>query len=136
MCCRYRIFSSKINQKIIAINMRSLWLNASSLRVQSTTLYIWKDNAYDLCAVSSWLMILNRPLSFSFRRCLPCKNNHSLVKYSSCPHRNRPKNPSIVKHNNIGVKQNVAIKAILDSQSLFNVLQVWQNPFPLISTFI
>lgn len=110
--------------------MRSLRLYDGFVRVQSTTLYIWKDNAYDLCAVSSWLMILNRPLSFSFWGGLPSKNNHSLVKYSSCPHRNRPKNPSIVKHDNIGVRQTAAIKAILHSQCLFDVLQVWQNPFP------
>ena len=116
--------------------MRSLWVYASSLRAQSTALYIWKDKAYDLCAVSSWLMILNRPLSFSFRGCLPSKNNHSLVKYSSCPHRNRPRNPSIVKHNNIGVRQTAALKPFSTHGALLMYYKFGKILFLKISTFI
>lgn len=130
MCCRYRRFSSKTNQ----INCNQYEISLSLCKFFKSTIYcivhLKRQSLWFVCCVKLINDSLNRPLSFSFRGCLPSKNNHSLVKYSSCPHRNRPRNPSIVKHNNIGVRQTAAIKAILHSRCLVDVLQVWQNPFP------
>lgn len=86
MCCRYRRFSSKVNQIICnqyEISLTLMFFKSTIYYI----VYLKKTMLNDLCAVSTWLMILNRLLSFSFRGCLPCKSNHSLVKYRSCPHR-------------------------------------------------